>query len=241
MTVQSALTGYNGTEKSGAAGAISGADECPVSSGGTGDTIAAVAVPSVASDGGAGYQGSTAPLVGDPLVQDIGATPAAAAATSPIDWPAIYDGTAIAPTFTSDYQGNGFPSQAWFAANPTAFPVIFVQNGPPNAGNEFVLSDFGRGMLIVQDDIRLNGNTAGWDGILLVGGRIRTNGSNRVAGATVAGLNTQLGVTPLPSDINDLNGTKAFLYNSCNVSQAVSGMGSLRVYKNTWTNNFKTY
>ncbi len=174
-------------------------------------------------------------------MQSIGATPAAAAAASPIDWPNIYNGTAITPTFTSDYQGNGFPTEAWFTANPTSFPVIFVANGPPNGGLEFVLNYFGRGLLIVQDDIRLNGNTAGWDGILLVGGRIRTNGSNRVSGATVAGLNTQLGVTPLPSDINDLNGTKAFLYNSCTVSQAVSALGSIRVYKNTWANNFKTY
>ena len=236
MTVQSALTGYNGTDKAGAAGAISGVDECGVEG-----TLPAVAVPATAADGGPGYDGLTAPLVGDPLVEYIGATPADAAATSPIDWPAIYDGTAITPDFTSDYQGNGFPSQAWFTANPTAFPVIFVANGPPNGGNEFVLSNFGRGMLIVQDDIRLDGNTAGWDGILLVGGRIRTNGSNRVSGATVAGLNTQFGVTSLPSDINDLNGTKAFLYNSCNVSAATAGMGSLRTYRNTWTNNYKTF
>jgi hypothetical protein len=221
----------------GAAGAISGVDECGASA-----TLPAVAVPTTASDGGPGYDGSLAPLAGGPpLVQSIGATPAAAAAASPIDWAAIYDGTAITPDFTSDWQGNGFPTSAWFAANPTAFPVIFVSNGPPNGGNEFVLSSFGRGMLIVQDDIRLNGNTAGWDGILLVGGRIRTNGSNRVSGATVAGLNTQLGVSPLPSDINDLNGTKAFLYNSCNVSAAAAGLGALRIYRNTWTNNFKTY
>lgn len=241
MTVQSALTGYNGTDKAGAAGAISGVDQCAVSDGGTGTTLPAVAVPTVAADGGPGYDGSLAPLEGSPLVQSIGATPAAAAASSPIDWPNIYNGTAITPTFTSDYQGNGFPTEAWFTANPTSFPVIFVANGPPNGGLEFVLNYFGRGLLIVQDDIRLNGNTAGWDGILLVGGRIRTNGSNRVSGATVAGLNTQLGVTPLPSDINDLNGTKAFLYNSCTVSQAVSALGSIRVYKNTWANNFKTY
>jgi hypothetical protein len=238
MTVQSALTGYNGTNKSGAAGAISGVDECGVSS-----TLPAVAVPTTAANGvDPGYDGSLAPLVGGPpLVDYIGATPAAAAASSPIDWPAIYDGTAITPDFTSDWQGNGFPTAAWFTANPTAFPVIFVTNGPPNAGNEFIMNIFGRGMLIVQDDIRLNGNTAGWDGILLVGGRIRTNGSNRVSGATVAGLNTQLGVTPQPSDINDLNGTKAFLYNSCNVSAATAGLGSLRVYRNTWTNNYKTF
>ncbi len=241
MTVQSALTGYNGTAKAGAAGAISGVDQCAVADGGTGTTLPAVAVPTTAAGGAAGYTGSQVPLEGDPLIQYIGATPAAAAASSPIDWPNIYNGTAITPTFTSDYQGNGFPSNAWFAANPTSFPVIFVANGPPNSGNEFLLDYFGRGLLIVQDDIRLNGNTAGWDGILLVGGRIRTNGSNRVSGATVAGLNTQLGVTPLPSDINDLNGTKAFLYNSCTVSQAVAGLGSMRVYKNTWMNNFKTY
>jgi hypothetical protein len=241
MAVQSALTGYSGTAKAGNSGLISGVDSCPVSLGGTGTTIAAVAVPAVAADGGSGYQGQTGPLVGSPQISTIGATPQAAAAASPINWPSIYNGTAFTADFTSDWQGNGFPSTAWFTANPTAFPVIFVQNGPPNGGNEFVLSSFGRGMLIVQDDIRLNGNTAGWDGIVLVGGRIRTNGSNRVSGATVTGLNTQLGVTPQANDVNDLNGTKQFIYNSCNVSQATAALGSLNVYKSTWTNNFKTF
>ncbi|MBW7935033.1 MAG: hypothetical protein H3C62_15790, partial [Gemmatimonadaceae bacterium] len=197
MNVQSALTGYNGTDKAGAAGAISGVDQCPVASGGTGTTIPAVAVPVTAADGGPGYDGSLAPLTGSPQVSYIGANPAAAAAASPIDWPSLYNGSGFTPTFTSDWQGNGFPTTAWFTANPTAFPIIYVTNGPPNGGNEFVLSAFGRGLLIVQDDIRLNGNTAGWDGILLVGGRLRTNGANRVQGATVSGLNTQLGVTPL--------------------------------------------
>jgi len=259
MTVQSALTGYNGTDKAGAAGAISGVDQCPVGSGGTGDTIAAVAVPTTASDGGPGYDGSLAPLEGSPLVQSIGANPMAAAATSPIDWPGIYNMTSIVPNFVVDSAGRTIEADTlgiwhvvtdsarvlhwsyYWTEHPTSFPVIFVKNGPPNGGFEFVLGSFGRGMLIVQDDIRLNGNTAGWDGILLVGGRIRTNGSNRVAGATVAGLNTQFGVTPQPSDINDLNGTKAFLYNSCNVSQATSSMGALRAYTNTWSNIFKTY
>lgn len=241
MSVQSALTSLNGTDKSGAAGAISGVDQCPVASGGSGTTIAAVAVPTLAADGGPGYDGSTAPLTGSPLVQSLGANPAAAAAASPINWPSIYDGSAITADFVSDWQGNGFPTPAWFAANPTKFPVIFVQNGPPNSGNEFVLAEFGRGMLIVQDDIRLNGNTAGWDGIVLVGGRLRTNGSNRVQGATVSGLNTQMGYAPQPTDINDLNGTKAFLYDSCNVRNATNALGKLRVYKNTWSNNFKTY
>ncbi len=251
MTVQSALTGYNGTDKAGAAGDISGVDEC-----GSSPTLPAVAVPTTAADGGPGYDGSTAPLDGGPpLVQHIGADPFAAAASSPIDWPPIYDGTAITPSYTVNPAGATLRADGsietdpnyqldwatYWVVNPTSFPTIFVKNGPPNAGTEFILSSFGRGLLIVQDDIRLNGNTSGWDGILLVGGRIRTNGSNRVSGATVAGLNTQLGVTPQPSDINDLNGTKAFLYNSCNVSAATAGLGSLRVYRNTWTNNYKTF
>lgn len=248
MNVQSALTSVNGTDKAGAAGVISGADQCPPASGGTNDTIAAVAVPTTSSDGGSGYDGSTAPLVGRPLVQSLGATPAIAAAASPIAWQGIYDGTSITPDRTVDWQGNAiapdtlnFPTSAWFAANPTAFPVIYVKNGPPNSGNEFVMAEFGRGMLIIQDDVRLNGNTAGWDGIILVGGRLRTNGSNRVSGATVSGLNTQLGVTPNANDINDLNGTKQFLYNSCNVKSATNALGKLRVFRNTWSNVAKTY
>lgn len=241
MLVQSALTSLNGTNKSGASGMISGIDQCAVGSGGKGDTLPAVAVPVTASDGGPGYDGSTAPLQGKPLISYTGSTPMTAAAASPIDWANVSTGVAIPPTFISDWQGNGFPSQAWFTANPTVYPVILIKNGPPNGGYEFTLGSFGRGLLIVQDDIILNGNSAGWDGILLVGGRIRTNGSNRVMGSAVSGLNTKLGVTPLTNDVSDLNGTKAFLYNSCNISSAVSAIGALRVYKNTWANNYKTY
>ena len=241
MTVQSALTGVNGTDKAGNAGTISGVDQCPVASGGTNDTIAAVAGPATASDGGPGYDGQTGPLIGHPTISSIGANPAAAAAAVPVDWNSIINGSAVTPDFTSDWQGNGFPSTTWFTDHPTAFPVIVVQNGPPNGGNEFVLGSFGRGLLIVADDIRLNGNTSGWDGIILVGGRLRSNGSNRVQGATVTGLNTQLGVTPGVNDVNDLNGTKQFLYDSCNVKNAANAFGHLRVYKSTWFVDYKTW
>lgn len=241
MTVQSALTGVNGTNKAGNAGTISGVDQCPVSSGGSGTTIAAVAGPTTASDGGPGYDGMTGPLVGNPQVQSLGATPAVASAAVPINWPSIVAGTAMTFDYTSDWTGSGFPTQAWFDANTTVFPTIFVNNGPPNSGHEFVLNGFGRGLLVVYDDIRLNGNTAGWDGIILVGGRLRSNGSNRVQGATVTGLNTQLGYTPDANDVNDLNGTKQFLYDSCNVRSAATGLGKLRIYPATWANNFKVY
>lgn len=241
LTVQSSFTGINGTDKAGASGTISGVDQCPVGSGGTGTTIAAVAVPTLAADGGPGYDGSTAPLVGSPLISYIGATPSAAAATVPIDWASLYAGTGFTPDFTSDFNGTGFPSASYFSANPNAWPVIYVNNGPANAGHEFVLPEAGRGLLIVQDDIRLNGATAGWDGIIIAGGKLTSNGTNRVQGATITGLNTQLGITPGTNDVNDLNGTKQYLYDSCNVSSATSGFGRLRPFKNTWSNSFKTF
>jgi len=235
MTVQSAMTGINGITKSGNAGAISGVDQCPVGLGGTGDTLAAVAVPD-----DPGYTGQTGPLTGDPLVQSLGPNPAAASTTVPFDWADIVNGSAITPDFLSDNNGNGFPSTGWFASNPLSWPTIIVNNGP-SPMQEFVLTSFGRGLLIVYGDLRLDGNTAGWDGIIIVGGRIRSNGTNQVMGATITGLNVKLGYTVDDNDVNDLNGTKSFYYNSCNVNSALAALGSLRVYQNTWANNFKGY
>jgi hypothetical protein len=235
MTVQSAMTGINGINKAGASGKISGIDQCPVGSGGSGTTLPAVAVPA-----DPGYSGSQTPLEGTPKIATIGADPEAAAETVPFDWDAIVNDNAITPDYDIPSNGSGFPATSWFTANPLKWPVIIVRNGPfPN--NEFTLSSDGRGLLIVFGDIRLNGSGAGWDGIILVGGRLRSNGTNEVQGATITGLNVKLGYTVDDNDVNDLNGTKQFLYNSCNVSSALTAMGSLRVYQNTWANSFPTY
>lgn len=235
MTVQSAMTGINGIDKAGNSGAISGVDQCPVASGGSGNTLPAVVVPATP-----GYSGQTGPLIGNPKVQTAGATPAAAAATVPFDWNAIVNGNAIVPTFDVPASGTGFPSSTWFTNNPTQWPTIIVRNGP-NPSTDYVLSSFGRGLLIVFGDLRLNGNTSGWNGIILVGGRLRSNGSNEVQGATITGLNVKLGYAVTNNDVNDLNGNKEFLYNSCSVNSALQSMGSLRVYQNTWANSFPAY
>lgn len=235
MTVQSAMTGINGINKAGNAGSISGVDQCPVLSGGTGTTLAAVAVPDIP-----GYTGQLGPLTGTPKVQSIGATAAAASTTVPFDWSDIVSGSAITPDFLSNSSGVGFPSTVWFAANLTRYPTIIVNNGPsPNV--EFTLSSFGRGLLIVYGDLRLNGNTSGWDGIIITGGKITSNGGNQVSGATITGLNVKLGYAVTASDVDNLNGTKNFLYNSCTVSQSLSSLGALRVYQNTWANTFPAY
>jgi hypothetical protein len=250
MTVQSALTGINGTTKNGGAGAISGVDQCPVASGGTGTTIAAVAGPAVAADGGAGYKGSLGPLTGNPQVQTIAATPAAAAAAVHIDWPNISTGAAVTPDFVLDNSGNLISGNAatwvswtsFFLNHPTAWPVILVQNGPMIANNNFSLPSHGQGMLIIQDDLTLSGSQAGWNGVLLVGGSLTSNGTNIVQGATVTGLNDQIaGYVPTSNDVDTMNGTKQYLYDSCNVKNAVAAFGAMRVYKNTWSNIYKTY
>ncbi|MBX9929653.1 MAG: hypothetical protein K2X99_12180 [Gemmatimonadaceae bacterium] len=239
LTAQSALTGIAGTDKAGAAGTISGIDAC-----GAKATIAAIATPTTDFEGDAGYQGSTSPLEGSPLVQSLGSSPAAAAATVPVDWNAIVNGGAITPTFTVSYNGTGFPPDSWFTANPGSYPVIYVQNGPwrsaPNNG-EFDLTTDQRGVLIVEGDIELSGSGAGWDGIVLVGGRLRSNGSNEIRGATIAGLNVKLGYAAGTVDVNDLNGTKKFLYNSCSIASAANSFGGMRAYRNTWANGFRTW
>jgi hypothetical protein len=180
--------------------------------------------------------------VGNPTISYIGATEAAAAGNIPIDWNAIVNNNAISAQFDLPASGTGFPTSAWFAADTTRFPTIIVRNGP-DPETEYVLSAFGRGMLIVFGSLRLNGNTAGWDGIILVGGRLRSNGTNQVRGATVTGLNMKLGFNLGENELTDLNGTKAFHYHSCYVRRALQSVssGGLTTVQSTFANSFPTY
>lgn len=235
MEVQSSMTGINGINKNGSSGIISGVDQCPMANGGTGTSLPAVAVPA-----DPGFTGQVAPLEGNPKIDTIGATAEEAADAVPFDWNKIVNEDAISPDFDIPADGTGFPGTTWFADNPLSWPIIIVRNGPyPNV--QFTLSTEGRGLLIVFGDLRLSGSTAGWDGIVLVGGRLRSDGTNEVQGATITGLNVKLGYSVADNDVNDLNGTKQYLYNSCNVKSAMAAMGSLRVYQNTWANTFPTY
>jgi len=235
LTVQSAMTGINGINKAGSSGLISGHDVCAAK-----PSIPGVAVPTDPGFTGSGQFMNS--VEGSVKVTEIGATKTEAADAVPIDWDAIVNDGAITPTFDVPANGTGFPTAAWFAANPTAWPTIIVRNGPENE-TEFTLPNAGRGLLIVFGALRLNGNSAGWDGLLLVGGHLRSNGSNEVQGGTITGLNIKLGYNVQDNDVNELNGTKKYLYNSCHISNALSnsGSGSLRPYQSTFANSFPTY
>lgn len=231
MTVQGAMVGINGVHKNGASGDISGADH--------GCSPAAPTVPGAYVPTSPGVTGNTSSISGSPAIGYGGANAAAMAASTPIDWDGIVNRGAIPATFelTSPFT-TGFPSAAWWTANPNNWPTIIVKNGP-NPSTTWQLPRAGRGLLIVFGNLDLNGNTAGWDGVILVGGYLTSNGSNQVAGSTVTGLNVKLGYTVPNSDI--LNGTKDFFYSSCSVANALSGAGSMREYRNTWTNSFPAY
>ncbi len=236
MTVKASMTGINGINKAGSSGLISGHDFCTPAKA----SLPGVAVPKTPGLTGSGKYLSS--IDGSKKVDTLAATPEAAANQVPIDWDAIVNHNAITATHEVGNDGSNFPSTAWFTANPTTWPVIIVRNGPANA-TSFTLPNQGRGMLIVFGDLNLNGNTAGWDGVILVGGAITSNGSNEINGATVTGLNVKLGYSVNNNDVNELNGTKQFKYNSCAVSNAMqaTGGGGLRSVQSTWANNFPTY
>ncbi len=226
MDVDAAWTSIGGLNKNGGSGTLSGADRC-----GAEPSVAGVGVPATAVGGGPGYEQSGGALVpdGNPPVQDMGPDPAAAAENVDIDWDAIVNNGALPPDF--EYNGNagGWPTPTQFLD----WPIVRV-NGDRALGP----TDGGRGILIVTGNLSLSG-TFTWDGIMLVGGAITSDGYNNVYGATVSGLNVQLGMTVPESDMG--NGNKVFQYDSCAVNSALSNAFSLRLLQNAWVDNWPQY
>jgi hypothetical protein len=220
IKVLSGWTSLSGLNKKGTAGIISGVDEC-----GKAPTIAGVATPK-----GDLHVDGTWTGIGNPPA-DTFKTATDLMANVGIDWDAVKNKNGLPADFV--VPPSPFPDLNWFTNNPDAWPIIHV------VGN-FALPNQGRGMLIVDGDLAINGSDM-WDGVILVGGKLTSNGKNTVAGATVSGLNKLLGQTPdtavVYSDNSDADGTKDFVYSSCKVSQATKGLRSYRTMPNTWMDN----
>jgi len=77
----------------------------------------------------------------------------------------------------------------------------------------------------------------------MVGGSLRSSGGNQIRGATITGLNLQLGFNVSQNELTELSGTKKFLYNSCYVAKSLASFssGGLRPYENSWANSFPAY
>jgi len=220
MNVLSGWTSLSGLNKQGTAGIISGVDEC-----GKMPTIAGVATPKgdlhiTGNWTGIGNPPADTFKTAGQLMNNVG-----------IDWNAIRNQNVI----PADYvvPPKVFPDQNWFSNNPDAWPTIHVTTN-------FSLPNQGRGLLIVDGDLSINGSDM-WDGVILVGGKLTSNGKNTVAGATISGLNKLLGQTPdtsvVVSDNSDANGNKDFVYSSCKVAMATQAMRTYKTMPNTWMDN----
>ncbi len=225
IDLNAAITSLGGMDKAGGSGTMNGADACGVM-----PALPGVAVTTGAGVSGTSYTGATGPIDGNPDNTPVSlGTPGAGGTAKDqveVDWAGIVAGS----YFPADFVAPAWPN----ATEMAKWPVIRVNN---NGGAEYTLPGDGKGILIVTGDMRINGST-NWDGVLLVGGRLRSNGNNTTSGAVITGLNVKLGQAVLPSD---MNGNKAFQYNSCNISRALNKIGSLQRVRNGWIDTWPSY
>jgi hypothetical protein len=218
MNVTGAWTSLSGLDKQGSAGQIDGNDQC-----GRKPAVAGILVPK----GDYSTSGGFTPTGNPPL--DTSKTLAQLEPLVTIDWNGIINGNAMPFDFVVPQ--NSFPDAAYFA-DTTKWPIIRVH------ANGFVLPNAGRGIIVADSDFTISGSNM-WNGIILIGGKLTSNGNNTTSGATVSGLNYKLpgAQQPAAGYINDnatANGTKSYVYNSCNVTRATQRLRHYVPMADTW-------
>ena len=219
LSVPGAWTSLSGINKNGGSGEFSGIDEC-----GMLPTVAGVAVP---NSPGYTQSGGTSIPTGNPPIKDLGPQPASNDSAR-VDWAGVLNGSSLVPNITVPPQV--FPGPAAFA-DTSFWPIIKVVG-------DLALPNSGRGVLIVTGNFTIGGGQS-WDGILLAGGTVTSNGSTTIRGAAISGLNKQLGINVPASDI--ANGTKIFRYNSCLMARALRPFAGLTPLDNAWADNWASY
>lgn len=225
MNVTGAWTSLSGLDKEGSAGQIDGNDQC-----GRKPAVAGVLVP----QGDYTSSGGFVPTGNPPL--DTTKSLTQLEQMVKIDWYGILNNNAIPVDFNVP-DPDAFPNDAYFA-DTTHWPVIRIR------GN-FSLPNAGRGIIIADGDFTISGSNM-WNGIILIGGQLTSNGDNTTAGATVSGLNMLLPGAPQPPPgyINDdatANGTKSYVYNSCNVAKAAQRLRHYIPMANTWVDDIPVW
>lgn len=222
VNVMASWTSLSGVQKNGT-GTIDGNDQCGVDT-----ALAGVTVPT-----GLYSQSGTHGPTGNPPI-DSNQTVYQLAQQVKIDWAGILGGS-ITPDI--EIPPGSFPSAATFTADTSYWPIIRIHT------NGFSLPNAGRGMIIADSDFVISGSNM-WNGIVLVGGSLTSNGNNTTAGATISGLNVLLGDSTVASGVNGYataNGQKTYVYNSCWVSRASKGLQGYVAYPNTWVDNVAIY
>jgi hypothetical protein len=216
MGALAAWTSLSGLTKNGGSGTISGADNC-----GAETSVAGVAVPTI--PGYVQNGGSSVPA-GSPNILNLGLVPTAAQVG--INWAAIVSGMSTAADVLIPGTWPSF-------ASSTYWPIIYVDQA-----STFSLPSSGRGMLIVKNNMTISGSLQ-WDGVILVGGTLTSNGNNTIKGSLVTGLNVLLGQVVGVSDVG--NGTKTIKFDSCNIASATQHLTGLAPIRNSGADNWKSY
>ncbi|MGD8495317.1 MAG: hypothetical protein PVF05_03945 [Gemmatimonadales bacterium] len=221
VVVTAALASGTGLTKNGGSGTISGHDlasltdpDCPQA---PGADVAGVTVPT------SGYSQSGGSTVPDSI--DYAPTSTDLLNNTGINWESLHEDGGGDPDYV-------VPPDAWpdFSSLPSdEWPVIFVD------GNATLDPSYsGRGTIIISDNVTLSGSFE-WDGLILAGGYMTSNGYQTITGGMITGLNILLGESVPTSDIG--NGNKKFLYNSCYVklaSQKIMDGGGMAVVPGSW-------
>lgn len=217
LNAQAALASGAGINKNGDAGTLSGFDiattgDCPT--GGTVDK-AGIAVP----PGGYNQNGGSSVPEGSPDIDETQSGLDLLTGTG-IDWDGMVNQGGMHPDYT--VPPDGWPDFATLPANE--WPLVYVTSssallGPTNSG---------RGVIVARHDVVLNGSF-NWDGIMLVGGALTSDGNQQINGATVTGLNLLLGESVADTDLG--NGVKVFQYHSCNVLAAQQALDLQRLHE----------
>jgi hypothetical protein len=232
INVQGAWVALSGLVKNGNAGRIDGTDWCSTTDGGGKATLPGAVVPA------GQFSGQTGAFYGNPPLDQSQSLDSLKSKTK-IDWQGILNGS-----ITADYVVNStsdFPPESWFLANPDAWPIIRVNIS-------MSLPNPGRGMIIAVQNFTISGSNM-WDGVVLIGGALTSNGNNTTSGATLSGLNKLLGSNPDASEDtefidplnSDANGQKTYVYNSCNVTKATKGLQSYKPMGNTYMDQLSVW
>lgn len=229
FNLNSAFTAPPGLDKQGVSGTLSGYDAANYADCGLGgpQDKAGVQVPpgglSVSGGGKKGGGGDPPGFEGDPAVDDSQTAMQILLATG-IDWAAMTSGGYAEADYV--YSEDGYPNFSNDVGSDE-WPMLVIDQ------DEFEVQPVhsGRGTLVVYGDLAIEGSFH-WDGIILVGGQITSNGGNTVEGAVVGGLNMLLGETV--DEVQLGNGTWEYRYHSCNVINALKGIGAPVEEPGTW-------
>ena len=226
INIMAAIASLSGISKQGSSGVISGYDQCN-----SGTNVAGITT----DKGDYQYSGNFAPT-GNPPV-DTSQTLTQLKSSIGIDWSSVKNGGVITADFTVP-SPDAFPSYAWFQADTNRWPIIHVTS------SSYSLPNPGRGLIIADGDFSISGSNM-WSGVILIGGQLTSNGNNVMSGATVSGLNVLLNQSVnqsvVSNDNSTLNGTKQYLYNSCSVSMAATGLKFMKPMPNTWMDDLANW